>query len=135
VVGCAQEAKVFEHKSDPLLSHAAFIRRLVRHGLIACGIIAGALAIGVLGYRGLAGLRWVDALLNASMILGGMGPVAVLTTGGAKIFASAYALFSGLIFIAVAGLLIAPVFHRVLHRFHMDDEDVEGGGTGRNVGG
>ena len=120
---------MFEHKSQPLLSRTAFARRLVQHGLIASGMVAVALAVGVLGYRGWAGLGWVDALLNASMILGGMGPVAVLTTGGAKVFASAYALFSGLVFIAVAGLLIAPVFHRVLHRFHMDGEDVDDAGN------
>jgi hypothetical protein len=112
---------MFEHKSEPLLARAAFIRRLVRHGVIACIIVAAALGVGVAGYHGLAKLSWVDSILNASMILGGMGPVAALETGGAKLFASAYALFSGVIFIAVAGLLFAPIFHRVLHHFHMDD--------------
>ena len=114
---------MFEHKSKPLLSRAAFIRRLVRHAGIACIIVAAALAIGVLGYHGLAHLSWVDAILNASMILGGMGPVAVLDASASKLFASAYALFSGLVFIAVAGLLFAPILHRLLHHFHMDDED------------
>ena len=112
---------MFEHKSEPILNRAAFLRRLARHGLIACVVVAAALAVGVLGYRGFAGLSWMDAILNASMILGGMGPVAAMQTSGAKLFASAYALFSGVIFIAVAGLLFAPIFHRLLHHFHMDE--------------
>ncbi|HVP57040.1 MAG TPA: hypothetical protein VMU02_02995 [bacterium] len=112
---------MFEHKHDPMLTRAAFIRRMLLHGLIACVIVAVALTIGVLGYRGLGGLAWVDAILDASMILGGMGPVSTLHTAGAKLFASGYALFSGLIFIAVAGLLFAPIFHRVIHHFHMDE--------------
>jgi hypothetical protein len=113
---------MFEHKSERLLSRAAFIRRLVRHTIIACVIVAGALAIGVVCYRELAHLSWIDAILNASMILGGMGPVAVLETSASKLFASAYALFSGVIFIAVAGLLFAPIFHRLFHHFHMDKD-------------
>jgi hypothetical protein len=117
---------MFEHKHERMLSRAEFIRRLAQHGLIACVIVAIALTIGVLGYRFSGGLPWVDAILNASMILGGMGPVAVLQASGAKLFASAYALFSGLIFIAVAGVLFAPIFHRLLHHFHMDDEDERG---------
>jgi hypothetical protein len=83
-------------------------------------VIAIALGIGILGYHFIAGLGWIDSLLNASMILAGMGPVALLTSVPAKIFASAYALFSGLVFIAVASLLIAPFAHRILHRFHLD---------------
>jgi hypothetical protein len=70
-----------------------------------------------------AGLTWIDSLLNASMILGGMGPVNLLTNTSAKVFASAYALFSGLVFIAVMGVVFSPIFHRMLHKFHMDDED------------
>jgi len=83
-------------------------------------ILAVSLGIGVIGYRMLAGLGWVDSLLNASMILGGMGPVNSLTSNSAKIFASLYALFSGMIFLVAAGVLIAPVAHRLLHHFHMD---------------
>lgn len=116
---------MFEHRSEPLLSRAAFIRRLVWHGTIACAAVVAALAIGVIGYHGLENLRWVDSILNASMILGGMGPVTVLQTSGGKLFASGYALFSGVIFLVVAGLLFAPIFHRLLHHFHMDAEDAE----------
>jgi hypothetical protein len=88
-------------------------------------ILAGvALSVGVAGYHWIAGLGWVDSLLNASMILGGMGPVDDLHTDAAKVFASLYALFSGLIFIAVMGIVLAPITHIVLHQFHMDEEDV-----------
>ena len=79
-----------------------------------------ALFVGIAGYHWIAGLKWVDALLDASMILGGMGPVTPLTTNAAKVFASAYALFSGLVFIAVMGIVLSPIVHRVLHKFHVD---------------
>lgn len=83
-------------------------------------IIVPTLAIGMLGYHLLAGLSWIDSLLNASMILGGMGPVDRLETDTAKLFASFYALFSGLVFIGVAGLFVAPFAHRILHHFHWE---------------
>ena len=82
------------------------------------------LGVGVLGYHFIAGLNWVDALLNAAMILSGMGPVNTLDSDAAKLFASAYALFSGVAFITTTGILIAPVFHRVLHRFHIEENDL-----------
>ena len=81
--------------------------------------------MGVVGYRILGGLPWVDALLNASMILGGMGPVDALHTDAAKIFASLYALFSGIVFIGVMGIVLAPFVHRSLHKFHLDEKDVD----------
>ena len=87
------------------------------YSILACAI---ALSVGVVGYHVLARLGWVDSLLNASMILGGMGPVDPLQTNGAKVFASFYALFSGLVFIGVLGLLLAPFIHRVMHKLHMD---------------
>jgi len=93
------------------------------HTGIVVFLILGVLLIGVAGYHWLAGLGWVDALLNASMILGGMGPVDTLSTVPAKLFASFYALFSGLVLIAVMGLVFAPIIHRVLHAFHMEDDD------------
>ncbi len=86
-------------------------------------IIAAALSIGVLGYRVFGGLPWIDSLLNASMILGGMGPVDTLKSDTAKLFASFYAMFSGLVFIGVAAVLLAPVVHRFLHRFHLESEE------------
>lgn len=79
--------------------------------------------VGVSGYHWIAGLAWVDSLLNASMILGGMGPVDVLTTVPAKLFASAYALFSGLVLVGATGLVLGPVLHRILHKLHLDDLD------------
>ncbi|WP_345736881.1 hypothetical protein [Prosthecobacter algae] len=87
-------------------------------------VLAGvALMIGILGYRYIAEMSWVDSLLNASMILGGMGPMGELKTDAAKIFASAYALFSGLVFISVMGIVLAPAAHRALHLFHLDEDD------------
>lgn len=100
-----------------------FLNRMLRAVGFSSGLILGTLAIGVLGYHFLAGLSWVDALLNASMILGGMGPVDALTTNAAKIFASIYALFCGLIMVGAMGLVLAPILHRMLHRFQIDEED------------
>jgi len=111
---------MYEHRSHPLLSRAKFIQRVARHGLLALLVIAGALAIGIFGYRFIAHLGWIDSLLNASMILGGMGPVDPLPSQAAKIFASFYALFSGLAFVGIASLMIAPFAHRLLHTFHVE---------------
>lgn len=109
---------MYEHKTKPILPLSRFFLRVVRHFVVALALIAGSLAIGILGYQHYAGLPFVDSLLNASMILGGMGPVDVLTTNTAKIFAACYALFSGIVFLAFAGIIIAPVAHRILHRMH-----------------
>ena len=111
---------MYERRNHPLLSRAKFVRRVGRHALIALVAIAIALGIGVIGYHSLGGLGWIDSLLNASMILGGMGPVDPLKTSAAKIFASFYALFSGLAFIGIASLMVAPFAHRLLHRFHIE---------------
>jgi hypothetical protein len=116
---------MYEHRSEALISHGAFLRRLANHGGIALALIVCSLGIGMLGYHILEGLPWLDALVNASMLLGGMGPVDQLHTAAGKLFASFYALYSGLIFLVVAGLLFVPVFHRILHRFHMDESDDE----------
>ncbi len=110
---------MYEHRNAPLLSRAKFLRRVGRHLSLAVLIIGVALGIGVFGYHWLGGLNWVDSLLNASMILGGMGPVDTLHSTPAKIFASFYALFSGLGFIGIAGLMLAPFAHRLLHRFQV----------------
>ena len=112
----------FEHRSEPLLPFRAFIGRLLRHGGYAVIIAALTLGVGTSGYHFFVGLPWLDSLLNASMILGGMGPVDPITTTGGKWFASIYALFSGLVFIVVVGVLLAPVFHRVLHRLNLEEE-------------
>jgi hypothetical protein len=89
---------------------------------IAVGIVCGSLAIGVIGYRLLEGFSWIDSLLNASMILGGMGPVHQLHTNAGRLFASFYALYSGIVFLVTEGFVIAPLLHRFLHHFHLKNE-------------
>lgn len=102
-----------------------FVRRIALSIALAGAIAAVALSIGVLGYHFIAELPWIDALLDASMILGGMGPVSPLKSDAAKLFASAYALFSGLVFIMVVAVTLAPVVHRILHKFHVDEADIK----------
>ncbi len=118
---------MYERRNQPLLPRAAFLRRVGGHAAVSMGIIAGSLAAGILGYRFLEHMSWIDALLNASMILGGMGPVGEVRTTAGKLFASFYALYSGLIVLVAAGVIFAPVFHRLLHRFHLEGEDQEAG--------
>ncbi len=113
---------MFEHKKESLIPTRAFIIRLAAYLGISLSIIFGSLCIGTLGYHLFEGLRWIDSLLNASMILGGMGPVDTLHTAGGKLFASIYALYSGIVFLVSVGVLIAPIFHRFLHRFHIEDD-------------
>jgi hypothetical protein len=115
---------VFESRREPILPTRIFIRRLFVCLGLALGIIAVAVGIGMAGYHFIAGLPWIDALLNACMILTGMGPVDMLRSNAAKVFASLYALFSGVVFISLMGLLLSPIAHRVLHKFHLSDEDV-----------
>jgi membrane protein YdbS with pleckstrin-like domain len=115
----------FEGLHEKLLPRRLFLWRLARWTALAGAVVLGSLAIGICGYHYLDSLPWVDSLLNASMILGGMGPVDPMKTDAAKIFASIYALYSGLALIAVVavvGLLLAPVIHRLLHKFHIADE-------------
>jgi hypothetical protein len=118
---------VYERYDEPLLSLGGFLRRVVLHGLAAVGLLLVPLIVGVVGYIGLAGLRPVDAFLNAAMILGGMGPVDPLPTDAAKIFAGLYALFAGVFYLVVAGVIIAPFLHRVLHRLHLAGGDNSAG--------
>jgi len=128
---------MYERRHDPLLSRRAFLRRLALNASFAFAILIGSLLFGILGYHFLVGLGWVDSLLNASMILGGMGPVNEIGTDSGKVFASLYALYSGLIVLAVAGLIFAPIFHRFLHHFHIDiDEgaDTDQGEPGASEG-
>ena len=114
---------MYEHHSQPLLPRPLFIRRMLWHGLTASGLLLAALAVGVLGYHFVEGIPWVDSILNASMILGGMGPVDRMETVAGKLFASAYALFSGVAFLATAGILFVPLAHRLLHLLHLDLPD------------
>ena len=113
---------MYENRKHPLINRAAFAKRVARHLFLALSIVIAALGLGVLGYHFLGGLTWIDSLLDASMILAGMGPISPLHAVAAKVFASCYALFSGLIFIGIATLIIAPFAHRLLHRFHLDKE-------------
>ncbi|MFO1528738.1 MAG: hypothetical protein U1F77_03125 [Kiritimatiellia bacterium] len=113
---------MYEHHTQPLLKPRAFLLRLLQHFGVALLVITPSLGVGVAGYHFTEGLGWLDSLLNASMILSGMGPVDVLKTQAGKAFASGYALFSGIVFMAVAGILLAPVTHRLLHRLHLEDE-------------
>jgi hypothetical protein len=114
---------MYEHRNQRLLSRREFRKRVRRHGLVALGVLVFGLGIGVLGYHCVGHLSWIDSLLNASMILGGMGPVDPLPTKAAKIFASCYALFSGLAFIGIVSVLLAPFVHRMLHRFHAEERE------------
>ena len=119
----------YEHHSEPILPRRGYLLRLLGHTLLALTIIAMALFIGVAGYHFAGGLSWIDSLLNASMILAGMGPVDALISVPAKLFASFYALFAGVAFLAIAGVLIAPVAHRFLHHLHLgiEEEDSDQG--------
>jgi hypothetical protein len=114
---------MYEPRSAPLLTREQFLVRLARHAAFSMAVVLGSLLVGVVGYRSLEGMSWLDALLNASMILGGMGPVNELRTPAGKLFASGYALFSGFLVLIVAGVLIAPVIHRYLHHFHLELDD------------
>lgn len=116
----------FERRSQPLLSPRAFRLRMLIYAGFALLVIAGALGVGIVGYHWTEDMAWIDALVNAAMILGGMGPVSELHTSAGKVFAACYALFSGLAFIVIMGVIFGPVVHRFLHRFHLEEE---GAGT------
>src|SRR5450756_805512 len=111
---------MYEHRLQAPLTGPQFVRRLGRHGGAALGLIAVSILMGMIGYHWLAHQSWVDAFLNTSMLLGGMGPVGDLPDDTAKIFAGLFALYAGLVFLVVAILLLTPVFHRVIHRFHWE---------------
>jgi hypothetical protein len=116
---------MYERKHEKLAPASVFARRVAISLILAGVLVLAALFIGIAGYHWIAGFEWVDALLDASMILGGMGPVSQLTSNSAKVFASGYALFSGLIFIAVMGIVFSPIVHRMLHKFHIDDKELQ----------
>ena len=111
---------MFEHHLEPLLPKELFARRMLRHLGLAAAINGGGLGVGVLGYHFCEQLDWLDSLLNASMILSGMGPVNPIQHTAGKWFASFYALFSGVAFITTVGVLFAPLVHRFLHKFHLE---------------
>ncbi len=118
---------MFEHRRAPLLPRRLFYARLARSIALSALIVAASLGVGMAGYHWLERLSWVDAFANASMILSGMGPLSPLQTEPGKLFAGCYALFSGLTFVTSIGVLVAPVFHRFLHKFHLEaDSRVKG---------
>ncbi len=113
----------YEHKSAPMLSQGQFLRRLLLHGLLALALVLVSLGIGMAGYHYLEDRDWLDAFLNAAMLLGGMGPVNKIKTDGGKLFAGFYALYAGLVFLVAVAIALAPAVHRVLHRLHLDESD------------
>lgn len=115
----------FERRTDKLAPFSIYVQRIIASMAIALVLILIALSVGIAGYHFIAGFNSVDSLLEASMILGGMGPVRELPNDTAKVFASIYALFSGVIFIALMGIILSPTAHRVMHKFHLDEKDVK----------
>jgi hypothetical protein len=111
---------VFEHRSKPLLPRPKFIKRMIFFGSLSALFVAFSLLLGMIGYKIFEDFSWVDAFVNAAMLMGGMGPVNELHTDAGKIFAGCYSMYCGLVFIIAVGLLAAPVFHRFLHKFHLD---------------
>jgi len=120
-----QDLFKYESRKHPLATRQRYLRRLAQSVLAALLIIGVSLLIGILGYAHFEGMGWLDAFLNASMILSGMGPADTLKTSGGKLFAGCYAIYSGLMVIFVTGIVLAPLAHRVLHRFHVDDKDID----------
>lgn len=114
---------MFEHKKHPLLPFPMFLVRMLKYLIYALILIFFSLAIGVIGYHFTADLSWIDSLYNASMILTGMGPVAELTTSKAKVFASGYALFSGIVFLSIVAVFFAPIVHRFMHIMHLESDN------------
>ena len=114
---------MYESKRQPPLPPTRFVQRLMGHLVLALGLLVGSLAIGMLGYMHYEDLPWIDAFLNAAMLLGGMGPVNPPQTSAGKLFAGTYALYAGLVFIVTAALVISPIAHRLLHHFHWDEQD------------
>ncbi len=114
---------MFEHHTRPLISKKAYLIRLGKNLLAAVLLVGLALGIGVVGYHDVAELSWIDAFLNASMILTGMGPMNPIVSVSGKLFASFYALFSGIIFLSSILIVMAPIVHRFLHKFHLEDEE------------
>ncbi|HEX4143566.1 MAG TPA: hypothetical protein VHY91_08540 [Pirellulales bacterium] len=113
---------MFEHHRQPLASMTVFLLRIFYSFLMTLFVIALSLGLGTWGYHSLGGLEWIDALLNASMILTGMGPVNPMQTSAGKLFATFYCLFSGIVFLTMMAIMLAPAYHRFMHRFHLEEE-------------
>ncbi len=113
---------MFESKTESLAPRHVFLTRVIVSCLISFGVVAVSLGGGAWGYHAFGGLPWLDALLNAAMILTGMGPVDPLPSAAGKLFATFYCLFSGIMFLTLMAIILAPIYHRFLHRFHLDEE-------------
>ena len=113
----------YERREQALAPRSIFVKRILGALGLALIVILVSLILGIAGYHFLAGFNWIDSFLEASMILGGMGPVNELHGDGAKIFASIYALYSGLVVLALMGIMLTPVIHRVMHKFHVDEDE------------
>jgi hypothetical protein len=113
---------LFERHNENLLPQRKFLWRLLKYALIAVVLIVVSLVMGMLGYRMFEGLSWIDAFLNAAMIMGGMGPVNALKTDAGKIFAGVYALYCGMVLLIAVGIFAVPIVHRFLHHFHLESE-------------
>lgn len=113
---------MYEHRKQPLANKATFYQRILKNIIIALLIMAVCLIIGIVGYHYTDNIPWIDSLHNASMILSGMGPVVEIKSATGKIFSSAYALFSGIVFITNVGVILAPAVHRIFHRLHIEDK-------------
>ena len=113
---------MFEHRHQPLLPRRLFVLRMLRGDAVALALVAGSLVVGAAGYHYTEGLPWLDAVLNAAMILTGMGPVDGIHTAAGKVFATLFALYSGVAFLTAMAVVVAPVLHRFLHRFHLEAE-------------
>lgn len=112
---------MYEPRKHRPLTRRQFFGRMVRHFLGVAGLILFSLLVGIIGYKVFEGLPVLDGFLNAAMLLGGEGPVNVMSTPGGKLFSGCYALYSGLVFIVAAGVILAPVVHRVLHKLHWEE--------------
>ena len=116
---------MFEHREKHLLPRKEYFRRVANHIAFGVSVIFVWLFIGMLGYHSFENLSWIDSFVNAAMILSGMGPVATLNTDAGKIFAGCYAIFSGITLIGILGIIFAPVIHRFLHKFHLEDKELD----------
>jgi len=114
------ELTSFERRHQRLISHRRFADRMLKAIALWCLLAAGGLVIGMAGYAAFEGMSLADAYVNAAMILAGMGPMGELKTTAGKVFAGSYAIFSGLLLIIATGFVLAPIFHRVLHHFHVE---------------
>jgi len=119
------DSLIFEKRSEKLLDANAYLKRQTLFILLAMGVLIVSLFIGMLGYHSLERMNWLDAFLNAAMIMGGMGPVDAIQTSAGKFFAGIYALYSGLVLLASIGLMAAPLFHRFYHYFHLEMSEPE----------